>query len=139
MILLDTNVLSELMRPQPRTSIATWLDERLESDVWICTITHAEILYGIAVMPDGRRRADLRVRAEELFSWFELTTASFDALAAREFALLGAARKKLGRPINHPDAQIAAIALSLGCTLATLNARDFEGIDGLNVVDPSQE
>ena len=138
MILLDTNVLSELMRPQPRANITKWLDECIEGDVWVCTITHAEILYGIALMAEGPKRADLSVRAEELFSWFAMTTASFDALAAREFALLAAGRRKRGRPIDHPDAQIAAIALSMGCTLATLNAKDFEGIDGLTVVDPSR-
>lgn len=137
MILLDTNVLSELMRPRPRATITKWLDERLEGTVWISTITLAEIQFGIAILPEGHKRTDLAERAAELFSWFEATTASFDALAAREFALVAAERRKRGRPIDHPDAQVAAIALSMGCILATMNTKDFEGIDGLNVVDPS--
>lgn len=139
-ILLDTNVLSELMRPQPSPAVLAWFDARQAEDAPLVTssITQAEILLGIALLPAGRRRAQLADAAAGLFDedFGPDACLPFDGLVAADYAALVAARTAQGRPISTEDAQIAAIALARGLALATRNGRDFGGIDSLALVDP---
>ena len=114
MILLDTNVLSELMRPSPDPRVIRWLDARPESEVWICAITVAEIWLGVALLPEGKRKELLFDLAEQTFQEdFSDQCLPFDCEAAREYALIVAKRNRKGRPISVEDAQIAAVAREL--------------------------
>ena len=123
MILLDTNVLSECMRPAPAPVVVDWLDAQDPQRVWICAISRAEIELGIALLPEGKRKRGLRQAATTLFTLdFPGRCLSFDASAASAYAQLVAHRTQLGQPISVEDAQIAAIALATGLTLATRNA-----------------
>jgi toxin FitB len=135
-ILLDTNVLSELIRPQPDAGAMKWLDSLDAAAVGTTAITAAELLYGVARLPPGRRKEQLgeAVRGlidEDLDSRVE----PFDATAATHYANLLSDRETAGRPIGLADAQIAAICRKLGATLATRNTRDFEGA-GIDLIDP---
>ena len=103
------------------------------------TVTQAEILTGIALLPGGKRRTALAVLAEQMFEQdFAGRCLAFDAPAAKHYALIVAGRTQLGQPISTEDAQIAAITLATGLTVATRNTKDFENIDGLKVVNPWQ-
>ena len=139
-LLLDTNVLSELMRPQPSPAVLAWFDARQAERTPLLTssITQAEVLLGIALLPAGRRRSGLAVAAAGLFDedFGADACLPFDAAAAADYAMLVAARTARGRPISTEDGQIAAIALSRGLVLATRNGRDFDDITGLTVQDP---
>jgi hypothetical protein len=139
-VLLDTNVLSELMRLQPAPQVLAWFDARQREGTRLLTscITQAEILLGIALLPAGRRRDLLAQAAQGLFDedFGADTCLPFDTDAATDYALLVAARTAQGRPISTEDGQIAAIALSCGLPLATRNVRDFAGIGRLSVLDP---
>lgn len=137
MILLDTNVLSEFMRPAPAKEVVAWLDAQMSVQVWVCAVTRAEIELGIALMPDGLRKLGLQRAAEAMFAEeFVGRCLPFDGQAATYYAHIVALRTSLGRPISVEDAQIAAIALAHSLVLATRNERDFELIDGLSVVNP---
>ena len=137
MILLDTNVLSEFMRPAPAKEVVAWLDAQVSEQVWVCAVTRAEIELGVALMPDGQRKLGLQQTAEAMFAEeFVGRCLSFDGPAAAFYARIVALRTRLGRPISVEDAQIAAIALACGLVLASRNERDFELIDGLSVVNP---
>lgn len=136
MVMLDTNVVSELMRLQPTPSVVSWVDALPPESIWICAVTLAELRLGVALLPEGNRRAVLVERTELILERLVPLCAPFDALAANEYARVVAARRKAGRPISVQDAQIAAIALSTGLTLATRNVKDFEGIEGMKLIDP---
>lgn len=137
MILLDTHVLSECMRPVPAAPVVAWLDAQAAGQVWVCAISRAEIEWGVALLADGRRKLALGMAAEGMFAEdFAGRCLSFDEQAASRYATIVSARTRLGRPVSVEDAQIAAIALAHGMTLATRNERDFEAIDGLSVVNP---
>ncbi|MEF3169463.1 MAG: type II toxin-antitoxin system VapC family toxin [Deltaproteobacteria bacterium] len=137
MILLDTNVLSEFMRPAPAPRVVTWLDAQPVDQVWISAITRAEIELGIALLPDGQRKSGLQMAAMAMFMEdFAGRCLPFDESAATRYAGIVAMRIRLGRPISIEDAQIAAIALAHGLILATRNTGDFESIEGLSVVNP---
>ena len=138
MILLDTNVISELSKPQPNANVLKWLDVNEREGTWTSAITVAELRTGLADLPDGQRKAALVQLINELLQRFGRSPVAFDALAAEDYAVIVTSRKKRGRPIGILDAQIAAIAVGHALTLATMNMKDFEGIDGLTVVDPSQ-
>lgn len=139
MMLLDTNVLSECMRRSPSAQVVAWLDAQAAERLWVCAISRAEIELGIALLADGQRKLALRTAAEAMFAEdFGGRCLPFDAQAASHYAAIVSSRMRLGRPISVEDAQIAAIALVHGMTLATRNARDFEEIEGLSVVDPWQ-
>lgn len=136
MILLDTNVLSELMRPQPNPVVVTWVNAQ-SSVAWVNAITQAEISLGIALLPDGKRRDAFAAAARQMFEEdFAARCLPFDSVAAEQFARLVAERRRIGRPITTQDAQIAAIALANDMPLATRNTGDFEAIPGLALVDP---
>lgn len=137
MILLDTNVLSEFMRPQPAASVVSWLDEQPAGEVYTSAISRAEIELGLMLMPPGKRREALSQAARGMFDEdFAGRCLPFDEGAASHYARIVAARTRAGRPISAEDAQTAAIALAHRMPLATRNATDFELIDGLEVVDP---
>ena len=137
MILLDTNVLSELMAPKPSPAVLAWMSKQRFADVlYIAAITAGEILYGIELLPAGKRRDGLLREAEAMFREdFGTRILPFDDAAARSFAKIAAARRMRGRPISNPDAQIAATARVHGAALATRNTADFEGC-GVALIDP---
>lgn len=136
-ILLDTNVLSELMRPQPTAAVLAWFERQQGLAYFVSAITRAEILLGIALLPAGKRRDSLATAAERMFDEdFAGHSLAFDGNCATEYALLVAERSRGGHPISTEDGQIAAIALSHRLPLATRNGKDFLGIAGLSVLDP---
>jgi predicted nucleic acid-binding protein len=136
MIILDTNVISELMRPQPERAVVRWLDARPSSSLFTTAITQAEILRGIASLPRGRRREAIASAAIRMFE-DELAgrVLPFASEAANAYAEIATTRRRRGRPISPFDAQIAAIARSTRAELATRNLDDFDGC-GIDVVDP---
>lgn len=137
MILLDTNVLSEFMRPRPSASVVSWLDEQPAGAVYTSAISRAEIELGLMLMPPGKRQEALSQAARAMFDEdFAGRCLPFDEDAARHYARIVSARTRAGRPISVEDAQIAAVALTHGMPLATRNTPDFELIDGLEVVNP---
>lgn len=139
MILLDTNVLSEAVKPSPSTAVLHWLSAQEPSTVFITTITQAEILYGIERLPAGKRRLRLAAAIERMFAEeFIGRIFPFDEDAARAFAGIVARRESAGRPISQFDAMIAATARSRRATLATRNAVDFEDC-GIRIVNPWTE
>ena len=135
-MLLDTNILSELMRPSPFPAVVEWLDAQPAEQLFISAVTQAEIELGLALLPEGRRKNELLQAAKEIFSLFDGRNLPFDAAAAQEYALIVAARVKAGRPVSVEDAQIAAVARANNLRLVTRNSKDFELIDGLIVINP---
>ena len=136
-ILLDTNVFSELMRPRPDPVVLDWFARNDDELFNVSTVTQAEILLGIALLPDKKRRDALAKATERMFAKnFAGRCLPFDESAASKYALLVAARSRVGMPINTEDGQIAAIALSNDLPLVTRNTRNFLKIDGLKLVDP---
>ena len=127
MIVLDTNVLSELMRPAPDSCVETWVAVQPPESLYVTAITQAEILYGIAALPFGAKSSALRTAATAMFAEeFPGRVLPFDSLAALAYAAIAARRKQAGKPISQFDAQIAAIASSRGPAIASRNIRDFE-------------
>jgi predicted nucleic acid-binding protein len=139
MIVLDTNVLSELLRPAPEARVLAWLEDQPPASLFTSAVTQGEILYGIRLLPDGQRRRKLWDAAVAIFNEdFAGRVLSFDGDAAGAYAEIGASRRAAGRPISQFDATIAAITRSRGASLATRNAKDFEGC-GIDVVNPWAE
>lgn len=136
MILLDTNVLSELMRREPDLGVLAWLDSQPSQRLYISAVTSAEIELGVALLPDGARKEALRTAAMSMLGEFPGRCLPFDAAAASRYAGIVAARATTGRPISVQDAEIAAIALASGFVLATRNDADFTGIPGLTTINP---
>jgi len=136
MILLDTNVLSELMKTNPDKGVVAWVDEQPISTLFTSAITRAEIELGIALLPEGQRKRSINKAAIGMFAPFSGRLLSFDEMAAIQYGQLVAHRTKIGRPIAVEDAQIASITLAHGLKLATRNGRDFEEIPNLTVVNP---
>jgi len=136
MILLDTNVISELMRPNPNPSVAEWVADLPAATLFTTSITQAEILHRVMLLPAGKRRSAFEAAAEAMFrDDFAGRILAFGSEAAPLYARIAAARRTAGRPICHFDAQIAAIASVTGATIATRNVPDFEGC-GVKIVDP---
>ncbi len=135
MILLDTNVLSELMRPQPEEKVLRWMAHQPAAALYVSTISYAEILFGIGIMPEGRRRRALAEQAEAMFREdFAGRMLSFDPAAAPAYAALAAQRRQAGNPIPPVDGMIAAIAAAHGASVATRD-RDLAGC-GVPVINP---
>ena len=138
-MLLDTNVISEFMRPKPDEGVVAWLDRQNEENVWICSITQAEILSGLALMPEGKRKQGLMDVAATMFDEdFANRCFAFNSEAAVHYANIISERTRKGRPISVEDAQIAAIAKANGLSIATRNVTDFANIDDLVVLNPWQ-
>lgn len=136
MIILDTNVISELLVGSPEPLVVDWLAEKHPASIFTTTVTEAEILYGLRLLPEGRRRRDLEAAIVPIFAQdLAGRVLPFDRDAADVYGSIATERRKSGRPISQFDAQIAAIALSRGAALATRNVVDFEGV-GLSVINP---
>ena len=136
MIILDTNVLAELMRPAPSPRVVAWVAKQPATEMFTTSITEAEVFYGIELLGKGKRRESLLEAAEAMFAEdLAGRIFGFESDAARAFSRIAAHRRGLGRPISHADAQIAAIAQVRGAKLATRNLADFKDI-GLDVINP---
>ena len=135
--LIDTNVLSELMRENPAPQVLAWFASQNANLMQTSAITHAEILAGIALLPAGKRREAMAQAAGQIFDEdFSGRCIDFGGRAIGHYALVRAQRQLAGRPIDTADAQIAAIALAAQLTLVTRNIKDFEGINDLQVINP---
>ena len=138
MILIDTNIISEIMKLNPDARVASWVARIDGSDLFTSAISEAEIRSGLMSMPAGRRRDTLVGVADDIFdNVFRDQIVSFDRLAAYEYGVITAHRRAAGRPIQTSDAMIAAIAMAHGFAVATRNGRDFEdtGVSIINQVD----
>lgn len=137
-ILLDTNVLSELMRPRPEPRVLAWFSAQgRQTRFLVSAITQAEILLGVALLPAGRKRSALAEVARAMFEQdFHAMNLAFDEHVAPAYADIVALRSRKGRPISVEDAQIAAIASHHRLPLATHNVKDFDHVPGLTVIDP---
>lgn len=137
--LLDTNVLSELMRAHPAGEVLDWFARNARANMHTSAITQAEILTGIALLRAGKRRTALAAAAGQMFALdFADRILGFEARAAEHYAAIVAARTRKGLPISTEDAQIAAVALTAGLVLATRNTKDFAHIPGLTLTNPWQ-
>jgi predicted nucleic acid-binding protein len=135
-IILDTNVLSALMRTAPETAVVQWLDRQPAESIWITSITLFETRLGLALLPRGRRRQSLESVFDRLVEEdLENRVLDFDSAAATEAASLAAARQRAGRPVDMRDTQIAGIALARRAALATRNVRHFQDLN-VAVIDP---
>ena len=136
-LLLDTNVLSEMMRHTPDAGVLAWFEKQVGTIFYISAVTQGEILLGIALLPAGKRRDALALAADQMFQEdFTGRCLPFNEAAAVEYSLLVAARIGAGRPISTEDAQIAAIAICHQLPLATRNIRDFVQIEKLELRNP---
>jgi len=134
-IVADTNVVSELMRPAPSPLVVEWAHGVPAAELCTTAITVAEVCYGIERLPRGKRKQLLAATADEVFTAFADKVLPFDGDAARQYAPVVLRREQAGRPISGFDAQIAAICHAHHATLATRNTGDFEAT-GIDVVDP---
>lgn len=136
MLVLDTNVISELMRPVPSASVFEWVGRQPGASLFTTTVTEAELRYGLVLLPKGERRRQLLEAFERMIEQdFAGRVLPFDRLAARAYAEIVADRRNAGRPIAQFDAQIAAIARSRDAGVVTRNVRDFSDC-GFAVIDP---
>ncbi len=136
MILLDTNVVSELMRPRPEAAVVDWMGAQASLNLYVSTVSEAELRYGLALLPAGARRNRMQDEVDGMLREdFAGRILSFNREAARAYAVVGATRRMAGWPISHADCQIAAIALSLDAAVATRNVNDFTHC-GIDVVNP---
>ena len=136
MIVVDTNVVSELMLPSPADAVIEWVSAQQAPTLYFTTISEAELRYGVAILPIGRRREQLLAAVEGMLREdFAGRVIPFDRQAARAYAEIASTRRAAGRPIDYADCQIAAIARSVGASVATRNVRDFEGC-GIDVINP---
>jgi|ERR1035437_153644 predicted nucleic acid-binding protein len=136
MTVLDTNVLSEVITPEPSSRVLAWILREPSSSLYTTSISQAELLYGVELLPKGRRRSALHAAVVKMLAEdFVNRILPFDSYAAEDYSRIAAARRAMGRPISEADARIAAIALSRGANLATRNTRDFEHC-GIKVLNP---
>jgi predicted nucleic acid-binding protein len=136
MIIIDTNVLSELMKAQPDASVAAWLKRQDPTAIFTTTISEAEIRFGVALLPDGQRRRALDAAAQAMFAEdFEDRVLVFDSEAATAYAQTMTERRAAGKPIAILDAMVASIARACDASVATRNVRDFLGC-GVDVINP---
>jgi predicted nucleic acid-binding protein len=136
MIILDTNVISETFRPIPDRNVADWLREQPLSQVFVTSVNKAELLTGLALMSNGKRKQALANVIERFFEESLMTPVlGFEEAATIQYARIFSQRRKSGRPISEMDCEIAAIALTYGYAVATRNVWDFENC-GINVINP---
>lgn len=139
MIVLDTNVLSELGRKKCNEAVLNWVDSRERGELWITSTTISELVLGVMQLPDGARRSQVDDENSRLIGLFYDRTLDFDGDAAVEYGRFVADRSAAGRPIDRADAQIAASCVTRGAALATRNVKDFAGIPGLELIDPWEQ
>ncbi len=136
MIVLDTNVVSEIMCARPEPAVLAWLDAQAPSELWLTAVGAAELMFGVARLEDGARKRQL---ARSVWAMLETDFAGqvlpFDLAAASVYAQLVAQRERMGQPIAMADAQIASVCLAHGATLATRNQKHFDGL-GLTIINP---
>ena len=137
MIILDTNVVSEFTQPAPATSVQAWLEAQRDDDLHLTAINEAELLYGLAILPTGKRRNDLSAAVNRILHGYRDRILPFGRSAAAAYSELAAQRRAAGLPVKNFDCQIAAIARSVGADIATRNIKDFEG-SGVGTIDPWQ-
>jgi toxin FitB len=137
-IVVDTNVVSELMRPGPAPQVREWVSAQASGGLCTTAVTVAEIRYGLERLADGRRKQSLLIAATEIFAAFGDYILPFDADAAISYATIVAHRERLGLPLDGFDAQIAAICKTRAAALATRNIKDFRET-GIDVIDPWQQ
>lgn len=137
MIVVDTNVISELMRPSPAPAVVNWVRSHSQRELYTTSVTLAEVRYGIERLDAGRRRESFRSAAEEIFAAFDEYVLPFDRAAAIQYATIVSGRERAGLPIDGFDAQIAAICCTHNATLATRNVKDFTDT-GIEITDPWQ-
>lgn len=137
MIIIDTNVASELMKPSPAPIVRDWVRSHRGNELYTTSITLAEIRYGIERLPAGRRKDLLNATANDIFAAFEEQVLPFDAAAAAHYRMIVTRRDRAGFPINGFDAQIASICRTHNAAVATRNLKDFQDT-GIDVIDPWQ-
>ncbi|MFP4217158.1 MAG: type II toxin-antitoxin system VapC family toxin [Phycisphaerae bacterium] len=136
MILLDTNVVSEVMRPEPEPAVIDWLNRADAGELYLSAVSVGEIEFGLDVLPEGRHKDDLCARFKQFVARaFAYRTLPFDDQAAQRYGPIMGARRRAGRPMSAPDGQIAAIAVARGMAVATRNVADFSDC-GIEVVNP---
>lgn len=135
MILLDTNVVSEAMKPEPHPSVRDWLDAQVAETLFVSSVTIAELLFGIGALPDGKRKTNLTAALDRVLALFEPRILPFDTPAARRYADLAVKARIAGKGFPTPDGYIAAIAAANGLTVATRDKSAFDAA-GLTVIDP---
>lgn len=137
MIVLDTNVVSEAMKPEPNAAVRAWLNEQAAETLYLSSVTLAELLFGIRALPAGRRKNMLGQTLDGLLEMFEGRVLPFDTEAARHYAELAVTARNGGRGFPTPDGYIAAIAAAKGFMVATRDTSPFEA-GGLKVINPWQ-
>ena len=135
MIILNTNVVSEFMKPHPNPVVTEWSRSVPDSQLCITSITVSELLYGVSCLPEGRKRRDIATSVAYLLHEYASRTFTFDVLAAYEYGSIAGFRRNLGKPIGVQNAMVASIAKSRGYVVATRNIEDFEGT-GVTVINP---
>ncbi len=126
MILLDTNIISEAMKPEPNALVKEWLNKQHEETLFLSSVTHAELLFGIEVLPDGKRKTKLKTALNKLLSLFKDRTLSFDCNAAKSYSNLAVKARSSGKGFPTPDGYIAAIAVANKMLVATRDTGPFE-------------
>lgn len=135
MIILDTNVISEAMKPEPTPSVIAWLNAQVAETLYLSSVTLAELLFGIAALPAGKRQDMLKNTLEGFMKLFGDRILAFGPKEARHYAELAVTARIAGRAFPLPDGYIAAIAASYGFTVASRDVAPFEGV-GVKVVNP---
>ncbi|TPI44106.1 type II toxin-antitoxin system VapC family toxin [Mesorhizobium sp. B2-9-1] len=135
MILLDTNVVSEVMRPQPNAAVLAWMDEQVAETFYLSSITLAEVLFGIEAMPAGRRKNALAETFAGICAIFDQRILAFDAEAACRYAGLAVRARAAGKGFTVPDGYMAAIAAAKGFQVASRDAAPFYAA-GVSVINP---
>jgi toxin FitB len=138
MIILDTNVVSEAMKPEPHPSVRAWLNNQAAETLYLSTVTLAELLFGIASLPAGKRKDILAQALDDLMRLFRDRVVPFDVDAARRYAELAVSAKAGGRAFPTPDGYIAAIAASRGYIVASRDTAPFKAA-GVSVINPWEE
>ena len=139
MYLLDTNILSELMKPEPEATVLRWTDQQDEQSLFYSAITRAEILWGIEQLPVGKRKNNLLLAAQDILGFFEGRCINYSCAAADTYVDIAMCSKQAGRPMSREDMMIAAITLEQQMTLSTRNVKDFDFLPKLKLYNPWQD
>ncbi|OQX04383.1 MAG: VapC toxin family PIN domain ribonuclease [Thiothrix lacustris] len=136
MIVLDTNVISELMKETPNAKVLTWADQQLDTDLYFSSVSKSEVEWGIALLADGRRKQQLADAAVEVFAMFEGRCLDYTCHVSSFYVAIALYSKQVGRPMSIEDMLIAAVAQANNAMLATRNVTDFDFLPGLVLVNP---